>query len=130
MSTKSTVFGRRVPKEWDFIFYQLYRFQKMPKRIRPKSAITIDSCVVLRNKDRLCNTTITAALTDTSIQSQQGKLSLCTPQVVFKKSAVLVMKDCVWQICQCMNKEQKFKEKLKGFKSLFIGREYVIGTNW
>ena len=32
---KSTVFGRRVPKEWDFIFYQLYRFQKMPKRIRP-----------------------------------------------------------------------------------------------
>ena len=30
-----TVFGRRVPTEWDFIFYQLYRFQKMPKRIRP-----------------------------------------------------------------------------------------------
>ena len=30
-SAKSTVFGRRVPKEWDFIFYQLYRFQKMPK---------------------------------------------------------------------------------------------------
>ena len=35
-SAKSTVFGRRVPKEWDFIFYQLYRFQKMPKIIRPK----------------------------------------------------------------------------------------------
>ena len=34
-SAKSTVFGRRVPKEWDFIFYQLYRFQKMPKRIPP-----------------------------------------------------------------------------------------------
>ena len=34
-SAKSIVFGRRVPKEWDFIFYQLYRFQKMPKRIRP-----------------------------------------------------------------------------------------------
>ena len=34
-SAKSTVFGRRVPKEWDFIFYQLYRFQKMPKRILP-----------------------------------------------------------------------------------------------
>ena len=34
-SVKSTVFGRRMPKEWDLIFYQLYRFQKMPKRIRP-----------------------------------------------------------------------------------------------
>ena len=33
---KSTVFGRTVPKEWDLIFYQPYRFQKMPKSIRPK----------------------------------------------------------------------------------------------
>ena len=36
-SANSTVFGRRVPKEWDFIFYQFYRSQKMPKRIRPYS---------------------------------------------------------------------------------------------
>ena len=36
-SAKSTVSGRMVPKEWDFVFYQLYRFQKMPKGIRPKS---------------------------------------------------------------------------------------------
>ena len=34
-SAKSTVFGSREPKEWDFIFYELYSFQKMPKRIRP-----------------------------------------------------------------------------------------------
>ena len=33
-SAKSTIFGRGVPKEWDLIFYQLYRFQKMPSRIR------------------------------------------------------------------------------------------------
>ena len=35
-SAKSTIFGRRVPIEWDFIFYQVYLFQKIPKRIRPR----------------------------------------------------------------------------------------------
>ena len=38
-SVKSTVFGRMAPKEWDFGSYQLYRFQKMPKRIRPNNLV-------------------------------------------------------------------------------------------
>ena len=42
-SAKSTVFGRRVPEEWHLIFYQLYRFQKMPKRIHPKFAFAADT---------------------------------------------------------------------------------------
>ena len=35
-SAKSTKFGRMVPREWEIIFYQLYRFQKMSRRMRPK----------------------------------------------------------------------------------------------
>ena len=34
LKSAKSVFARMIPKEGDIIFYQLYRFQKMPKRIR------------------------------------------------------------------------------------------------
>ena len=35
-SVKATVLGRVEPTEWDLSFYQLYHFQKIPRRKRPK----------------------------------------------------------------------------------------------
>ena len=69
-SAKSTVFGRMETKEYDFLFFQLYRFQKMPKlrlnRCPKEYALMPTYSLCLRPlqspvaKRRVCNTGCTS----------------------------------------------------------------------